>query len=320
VLARRAFLAALLGAAAAPRFASAQSNPPRLAVLIGDRPNDAAFREAFRRGLREHGYAEGKDIAVQWSSATGADGLAKAAAAIVRAKPDVIVAAFSPAVKAAKEATSTVPIVMFAGDPLGSGFVTSLSRPGGNITGVTVMLGDLGGKLLEHVRELRPAVTEVAIVVPAEDPLGRPFAKQFDSANVSGVRVRHVTLRQDQSLEAAFAELASQHVGAAIVLPRLASKEVAEAGVKHKIATITTGVATLTFPKAGGLLGYGPDTTASYKRPAAYVDRILKGAKPGDMPIEQPTKFLLSVNLRTAKALGITLSKDALLRADEVIE
>lgn len=316
---RRRFVVGIASAVAAPWLAHAQAKPPRIAVLIGDQANDAVFRQAFQRGLREYGYTEGRNILVQWSSATGHHELSKAASALVRANPDVIVAAFSPAVQAAKEATSKIPIVMFAGDAVGTGFVKSLARPSGNITGVSVMLTDLGGKLLEHVRALRPNVNRVAIVVPVDDALGQAFAKQFDSISVSGLSIRHLALGREQSFDAVFSELGREGITTAILLPRLATKDAAQAALKHRVAAFTTGIATVTFPKAGGLLGYGPDTTDAYRLPAGYVDRILKGAKPGEMPVEQPTKFLLAVNLQTARILGITPPNDIVLRADEVI-
>jgi putative tryptophan/tyrosine transport system substrate-binding protein len=281
-----------------------------------------AIREALRLGLRDHGYVEGKNILVEWRAAEGPnDRVSALAQELVRLKVDLIVATPTPAVRAAKNATSTIPIVMApAGDPVGTGLVASLARPEGNITGVTTIATELGGKLLELIKEVRPAVSRVAVLVDA-NPFARPFQDQIQSAAGSvGVRIQPVVIRGAEGIDGAFEAMVKERAGAVIIQPLYATKHVADLAVKHRLISITTGITASTFPQLGGLMSYGSNPANTYRQATVFVDKLLKGAKPADLPVEQPTNFELVINRKTAKALGITIPRSMLLRTDRVIE
>jgi putative ABC transport system substrate-binding protein len=313
---RRNFLLMAAALAAAPLARAQGKKVPRIGVLAFYDELADTMRGPFVDGLREQGYVEGRDILIEWRSAKGRTELASAVAAdFVKQNVDLIVATPTQAVQAAKNATRTIPIVMApAGDPLGTGFVASLSHPGGNITGLTNIAAELSGKLIELVKELRPGVSRIAVVVQTNNPFSKPFLEQFRSSNVE-----EVVVAGSADLDAAFAAMAGKRVGAVILTPQLAQKLAADLSLKYRIPSFTTGIATRTFPGLGGLLSYGPNPEDAYRRAAGYVAKILRGAKPADLPIEQPNTFELIVNLKTAKQLGVVVPRSILQRADRVI-
>jgi putative ABC transport system substrate-binding protein len=273
--------------------------------------------------LRELGYVEGQNILVEYRYAAGdVDRLIDLAAGLVRLKVDVIVAQSTPSVQAAKGATAEIPIVMApAGDPVGTGLVATLARPGGNVTGLSAIGAGLGGKLLQLIRETRPAVTRVAVLAHATDPFARPFLAQIKAAADSvGVRMQAVVVRGAEEFDGAFAAMVKERAGAVIVQPILATKHAADLALKHRLPSITSGVGVRAFPELGGLMSYGANSETYHRHAAVYVDKILKGAKPADLPVAQPTQFELVINMKTARALGLTIPPLLLLRADHVVE
>lgn len=294
---------------------------PRIGVLSFTQMT-AALQEAFRQGLRDHGYIEERNVFVEWRAAEGRTDRAKALAVeLVGLKVDIIVAIFTPAVQAAKDATSTIPIVMApAGAPVATGFVASLARPGGNITGITGLGAELQGKQIQLLRELIPGLTRVGLLINAADPFAKPFLDEAQvAAKRTGVQLHVVDVRRPQEIDAAFAAMTNQRAGAVIVQGVLTAPawQAGDLAVRHRLPSLSNQKQ---FPESGGLMSYGASFTDIYRRAASYVDRILKGAKPGDLPVEQPTRFELVINLRTAKALGLTIAPSLLLRADQVIE
>jgi putative ABC transport system substrate-binding protein len=281
--------------------------------------NNAAFWER----LRELGWVEGRNLIVERRWAEGRiDRLPALMADVVNRKVDVLVTASTPAAVAAKNATSTVPIVVASmGDPVASGVAVSLARPGGNVTGLSLGWTEgIPGKLLELLQETIPRLTTVAVIGNPDSSLVRLLPKPLDAAAAArGMRLRYIDVREPEGLERAF-EQARQKAKAAIVLPDPLTlqhrQEVTSLAAKYQLPTM---YGLLEFVEAGGLIAYAPDHVAMFRRAADYVDRILKGARPADLPIEQPTQYKLVVNLKTAKALGITIPESILLRADEVI-
>jgi putative ABC transport system substrate-binding protein len=280
----------------------------------------AALQEAFRQGLRDHGYVEGQNVLVEWRAAEGRPDRAKALAMeLVQLKVDVIVANLTPAVQAAKDATSTIPIVMAsAGDPVGTGFVASLARPGGNITGLTGISAELSGKRIELLRELIPGLARVGLLVNASNPFAKPFVAETQAAaRRAGVQLHVEDVRGPQQIGAAFSALTKRRVGGVIVDGALTAWQAAELAVQHRLPAVSNQ---RQFVDSGGLMSHGARFADVHRRAASYVDKILKGARPGDLPVERPTQFELVINLRTAKALGLTIAPSLLLRADQVIE
>jgi putative ABC transport system substrate-binding protein len=281
-----------------------------------------AVREGFRLGLRDHGYVEGKNILVEWRTAEAQTNRENSLALeLVSLKVDVIVATQTQAILAAKNASSTIPIVMApAADPVATGFVASLARPGGNITGLTNIAAELFPKLLELMRALRPAMKRVAVLLDATNSSTRSFLEQIQPAADSiGIRMQPVFVRRPEEFDGAFAAMVKERAGAVIIQPPVATKRAADLALKHRLLSATTGLAG-TFPELGGLMFYGSSLPNTYRQAAGYVDKILKGAKPADLPVERPTVFELVINRKTAKALGITIPQSMLLRADRVIE
>jgi putative ABC transport system substrate-binding protein len=328
---RRQFITLLGGAAAAwPVVARAQeatSTIRRVGFLLPGVARTTAVRgllEAFREGLKEYGWVEGQNISVDYRFAEGKeDALPGIAAALVQSWLDVIVAEGTPAIQAAKNVTQTVPIVMaVSNDPVGSGLVASLNRPGGNITGLSVLSQELGGKRLQLLTEIIPGLARVAVLSNPSNPSNTLLLEQTKAAAQSlGVEIHVAEVQGPDRFESAFAAIAAAHAGALIVLgdgmlysqqPRI----VTFAAASHLPALFGEKEGA----EAGGLIAYGPSIPASFRRAAAYVDKILRGAKPADLPVEQPTKFELVVNLQTARAIGVTIPTSILLRADEVIE
>jgi putative tryptophan/tyrosine transport system substrate-binding protein len=318
-IARRQFISALGGAAAWPLAAQAQQPKlARIGVLIPANPEP--FSSEFRAGLREHGYIEGQNIAFEFRSADGKPNLLRELAAeLVRLKVDIIVASQTPAVTAARQATTEIPVVMApAGDPVGTGLISSLARPGGNITGLSSTTAELGAKTLELIREVLPSTRRVAVLANAADPFSRSFIELIeDGGRTLGIAIQTIRVRGVEEFDAAFAAMDKERADAVIVQPSLPRKPALDLALKHRLPAVGP---TPLFPREGGLMSYAGNQNDTYRRAALYIDRILKGAKPADLPVEQPTKYELVINLKTAKALGLEVPAAVLARADEVIE
>jgi putative ABC transport system substrate-binding protein len=292
---------------------------PRVGVLS---PSADFFLNAFRQGLRELNYIEGRNISLEYRSADGrADRLPDLAAELVRLKVDVMVTITPPGVRAAKQATSTIPIVMGGvDDAVEQGFVASLARPGGNITGASSLNPQLSGKRLELLKEAFPKVSRVAVLREAVGGASSLRAT-MEAARVLGMHLQILELRDPNELDSAFAAMTRERAGALDVLPGLMitgyMRQIVELAGKARLPAIFPDGQ---FVESGGLMSYGPSLPEMYRRAAWYVDKILKGAKPADLPVEQPTKFELVINLKTAKALGLTIPQSVLYRADKVIK
>ena len=280
--------------------------------------------DAAREGLRELGYVEGRNLVIEFRSAQGQlDRIPEIMAELIRLRVDVIVTIGDSVVTAAKQATTTIPIVMAgAGDPVGRGFAASLARPGGNITGVSNLAVTLTGKWLEIAKDVVPRLARVAILRNGGNATHALFWAEAEAAALTmGLSVSSVEVRSAEDLEHAFASMAQERVGAVVILadPMLGANRsrLAELSATHRLASIAPFRENA---EAGGLIAYGSSLRANFRRTAVYVDRILKGAKPGELPIEQPTTFDLVVNMKTAKALGLTLPPSLRARADSVIE
>jgi putative ABC transport system substrate-binding protein len=280
--------------------------------------------EAFRQGLRDLGYTEGQNIAIELRSAEGQfEKLPELAAELVRLPVDVIVTATTPASLAAKQATTTIPIVMaVVVDAVGSGLVASLSRPGGNITGLDLLSADIAGKRLEILKESVPRASRVAALRDPRNPASaRQWAETQIAARTLGIQLQSLEVRATGELESAFRAATTERADALIALDDafLFTHQalIADLAAKHRVPVIS---GFREFVEAGGLMAYGTHLPALYRRAATYVDRILKGARTADLPVEQPTQFELLINLKAAKALGLTFPQTILIRADQVIQ
>ena len=320
---RREFITLLGGAAAAwPLAARAQqSKVARIGALYIGTADAESFKKELREGLRELGYVEGQNIAFEFRSAEGKlDRLPELAAELVRLKVDVIVALYVPCALAAKQATRDIPIVIIAGDPVETGIVPSLARPGGNITGVSLMASALAGKSVELFRDMLPSVRRVGVLGHATNPV---FAKaMLDevllAGGPTGTEIQPVVMvRGPDELESAFTTMVRERADAVVVQGSLAIKPVTDMAIKYRLPTAST---TRAFADIGGLMSFGADGPAAFRHGAKFVHRILQGMQPKDLPIEQPTKFELAINLKTAKAMGLEVPPTLLARADEVIE
>src|SRR5260221_3173783 len=303
-------------------IAAVYAQPAKIGVLTFEQASES-LKQAFPAALRAQGYAEGKNVVIEWRSADGkVERANQIAAEFVQMKVNVIVASLTPSVQAARNATTTIPIVMApAGDPLAAGFVASLAHPGGNITGVTNSIVDVGGKLLGLIREIQPNVSRVAVLLDERTPLSKPFLDDVQAAAAkSRVRILPVTMKANDDAAEAFKLMQKEKAQAVVVLPLVPRRNIAELARVHRSMSISTGVASRSFARAGGLVGYGVDANDLYGRAAVYVAKILRGARPAEMPVEQLTTFELTINAKTAKALGVTIPKDMLVRANEVIE
>ncbi len=301
---------------------------PRIGFLSTVSPSAIAARtEAFRQGLRELGYVEGKNIVIEWRYAEGKlDRLPALAAELARLKVDVIVTAGAGSTRAAKEATVTIPIVMTnVGDPIGSGFVASLARPGGNITGLSTLAPELSGKRLELLKEIVPRLSRVAVLGSSITPGNAQALREVElAAGALGVQVQYLDVQDPKGdpkdIETVFREARRGRADAVLVLatPVLSSHraQVAELAVKNRLPAI---YGSSENTDVGGLMAYGVSQNDLARRAATYVDKILKGAKPADLPVEQPTKFELVINLKAAKQIGLTIPPNVLARADKVI-
>ena len=325
---RRIVLALGAGALAAPLASFAQQKPAKVARIgfLGTASASAyASRvEVLRAGLRDLGYVEGRNIAIEYRWAEGKyERLPGLAAELVQLKVDVIVAAATPAVQAARQATTTIPIVMVATvDPVGAGLVASLSRPGGNITGLSNISVDLSSKWVELLRVALPKLSRVAVLVNPGHPNHPAFLKNIQAtAKTTGVNVSPLQASTASQIEAALGAMTRERAGALIVLPDslflTQARRIAELAAKNRLPTM---FGTGDSVEAGGLMSYGQNLAEHFRRAATYVDKILKGTKPGDLPVEQPTILELVINLKTAKAIGLTIPQDLLFRADKVIE
>ena len=321
-------LGALAAVMLALPIAAETQQPTKLARIGWLSPGSAAthgaFLEHFRHGLRELGYVEGRDVVIEPRWAAGKlDRLPDLAAELVASKVNVIVVGSNPATQVVKRATATIPIVMAAAsDPLGTGLVASLARPGGNVTGLASLGEDVMPKLLELLHETTPKVLRVALLVNQANPVAPTYVKASQTAaRTLGLQLVTARATSPGEIDAAFAVLMQEQPGALAVHndPLFVNQRQRLAGLAatHRLPAIYPG---REFVEAGGLMSYGRNLHESYRRSAVYVDRILKGAKPGDLPVEQPTKFELVINLKTAKALGLTIPQALLVRAAQVIE
>ncbi len=321
-------LALPLGILAVPLTTDAQPATVYRVGVLGTvpptTPEVSLLWEALVEGLRELGYVEGQNIIIERRLSEGkAERLSDLAAELVRRKVAVIVAAGTPGPEAAKRATAAIPIVMTNhGDPVGSGLVASLARPGGNVTGLSLLSPELVGKQLELLREVVPKVSRVGVLW---NPANRTHALSLREAEVAarslGVQLQILEARAPSEFDSAFAAMTKERAGALLVLgdPMFFGHRtrIAELSAKGRLLSVFL---LREHAMAGGLMAYGPSLRDNFRRAATYVDKILKGAKPADLPVEQPTKFELVINLRTAKALGLTIPQSILIRADQVIQ
>ncbi|HYU11097.1 MAG TPA: ABC transporter substrate-binding protein [Stellaceae bacterium] len=324
---RRDFIIFLAGAMVAwPLAARAQQKAmPVIGVLITGSPDpNSPFMAAFRQGLSEAGYVEGQNLAIEYRWAEGHyDRLPALAADLVGRKVDLIVANSPPSALAAKSATSTIPIVFRGGsDPVGDGLVASLARPGGNLTGASAFADDLTAKRLELLSELVPQARVIALLVnPNLSSAERVMRDAQEAARANGVQLQILKAGTESEIDAAFASLVELHAGALLVAgdPFLSSRreQLVALAARHAVPAI---YAWREFAASGGLISYGPSLTAAFRLVGTYTGKILKGAKPADLPVQLPTKFELVINLKTATALGLTVPQSFLMRADEVIE
>ena len=329
---RRAFIssvAALAGGSAiavVPHSADGQQPATRWRIgvlLVGPSP-ESKDAQALRKGLHDAGYTEGRDLVIEWRSAGGDyDKTARLAAELVHSKVDVMVVDGTMGTRAAKRATSTIPIVMvLVADPVGSGLVANLAHPGGNVTGLSLMLPELSAKQLQLVKEVIPRVARVAVLWNPATPYHPKVIEELKAAAPSlSIELSFLGVRTPEEIGPAFSAMTRAHAEALYVIgdPFFLSHRttILKLASEARIPVMTLG---REFPAAGALMSYGPNISDVFRRAAGYVDRILKGAEPGGLPIEQPTKFELVINLKTAKVLGLTIPQSVLSRADEVIK
>jgi putative tryptophan/tyrosine transport system substrate-binding protein len=320
---RRQFIS-LLGGAAAAWPIGLKAQQPHIPVIGFLAPTSAKGREsivaAFQKGLTELGYSDGRNIVIEFRWAEGQfDRLPAMANDLVQRNVAAIVAFTTPAGLAAKAATSTIPIVLLTGDPVGTGIVPSLARPGGNITGLSYMIPETHGKCVELLRDMLPSVQQVAALGNAADPSNKQILEQIQIAgHATGIKINPVVMvsAADQ-FDAAFATMAQESADAVVVQASLPTKAIADLALKYRLPLATS---LRQFAEAGGLLSYGALESDLWRRSALFVHKILHGSRPADLPIEQAVKFDLVVNLATAKALGLAIPQTFLLRAEEVIE
>jgi putative tryptophan/tyrosine transport system substrate-binding protein len=325
---RKAFgvlaLGALLFSLCLPAEAEQPVKIPRVGFLIGSSPSANAARiEAFRQGLRELGYVEGKNIVIEFRSADGKfDRLPALAAEIVHLKVDVIVTTGPIINRPAKEATSTIPIVMgFDNDPVGNGFVASLARPGGNMTGMANLAPEITGKQLELLKEIVTRLSRVAVFGNSKEPSNPQLLTEAESAaGAFRIKLQYVDVLSPKDIQTAFRAARTGRANAILMLgafifnPHRA--QITELAAVNRIPAIYNAVE---WVEAGGLMSYGTSFPDLFRRAAVYVDKILKGAKPADLPVEQPTKFEFIINLKAAKQIGLTIPPNVLARADRVL-
>ena len=302
-------------------FSASHAQVPRVGVLAFTTTTTAA-RKAFIDGLRGYGYTDGKNIVIEWRAAEGRTDRAKLLAEeFARLKVDVIVASLTPAVQAAKDKNPGTPIVMaYAGAPETTGFVKSLSRPGGNITGLSASSAELAAKRLQLLRDIVPRISRVGVLVNTTDPFAKPFIEENEAAAKRvGLRLDIVDVHAPAQLDGALAAMVGGRIGAALFQGVFYSPswKAAELCLKHRLPCFGTQ---RQFAESGGLISYGASLVETHRRAASFVHRLLKGAKPSDLPVELPTEFELVMNRKTANAMGIAIPSSLLLRADRVIE
>jgi putative tryptophan/tyrosine transport system substrate-binding protein len=299
---------------------------PRLGLLIPGSSSAFAPRiEAFRHGLRDLGYVEGRNITIAYRFTEGQDDrLPELVAELIHLKVDIMVTDGEAAIRAAQHATTTIPIVMAVsgGDPVGQGVVASLARPGGNITGLSLMLPEVSGKRLELLREAVPKLSHVAVLWnPEGSGSTLVFKETQTAAHALGLQLQSLEVRSPDEFDQAFAAMTREHADALVVISNELffghRRQLAELTVRHRLPAMFH---LREYAEAGGLMAYGADAADMYRRAATYVDKILKGAMPADLPVEQPVKFDLVINLKTAQALGLTIPPSILFQADEVIK
>jgi putative ABC transport system substrate-binding protein len=330
-LTRRRLLLALIALATALGLfglaggADAQqpASPRRIGVLLGSSLPESKEAQAFRQGLLDAGYADGRDVVIEWRSANGDfSQIPQLAVDLVRSQVDVIVVESTPAARALKRVTSTIPIVMaVVGDPVGSGLVASLGHPGGNVTGLSMMITELSAKRLQLLKEAIPRVARVAVLSNPDAPSHTRAVEDLKAAAPSlAIELTFVSARTPEAFGPAFSAMGRARAEALYVLPDafFFSRRVTLLRLASKARLPAISVARQ-FAEAGALMSYGPNFGDPFRRSAGYVDKILKGAKPADLPIQQPTQFELVVNLKTAQGLGIAIPESILLQADEVI-
>ena len=324
---RRFLLTSLAGVCVAPLAAEAQQarKVPRIAFLTTTSPGGSPTTDAFLRGLRDLGYVEGENMAIEWRWGRGStERFSDFAAEMVRLNVDVIVAGNDIAGRAAQQATKTIPIVIvLIGDPVGGGFAATLSRPGGNVTGLTPQGTDVAAKRLQFFKEAFPRLSRIALLVDVADLSHGPSIREIETAGrVLGIELRpRVDVSNPEALAGAFASMTKEGSTAVLAIGGTTlyanRRQLAELALNSRLPMMCSSPE---FVSTGCLMTYSAHLADIFRRAAGYVDRILKGAKPGELPIEQPTRFELVVNLKTAKALGVTLPPSLLLRADRVIE
>src|SRR5437773_3233646 len=313
-------LAILLLVSARPAEGQQAGKIPRIGVLfIGGR--NQPHLEAFKQGLRERGYTEGKNIVLEYRYAEGKeDRLPELAAELVYLKVDVIVVTADSSGQAAQQATKTIPIVVTTGDPVAWGLADSLAKPGGNVTGLSVLLADLSGKRVEILRETFPKLTRLATLWNPTERVAAPIFKETSlAAQALSLQLHSFEVQTPQDIEKAFVDIPKVRANALLVilspLVTLYSKRIVEMALKQHLPGMYP---TRQFTEEGGLMAYGPLIGDLYRRAATYVDKILKGAKPAELPVEQPTKFEMVINLKTANQIGVTIPPSVLYRADKV--
>ena len=317
-------LCAMLFALCSSAQAQQPAKIPRLGVLTGGSASSDSTRiQAFLQGLRELGWVEGQNIVIEYRHAEGKlDRFKKLAAELMTSRVDIIIAQAPAAVRAAKGASSTIPIVMaHGGDPVAQGFVASLARPGGNVTGLSNFSAELSGKRLELLKEAFPNVSRVAVIWNPDAPGPvLSFTELEIAANALKVPLQSLQVRGPKDFERAF-QAAREQAGSLVVIQDVVSvthlKRIVELAAMHRLPAIYMGKE---WAEAGGLMSYGVSQPDLHRRAAVYVDKILKGAKPADLPVEQPTKFEFIINLKTAKQIGLTIPPNVLARADRVIK
>ena len=316
---RRTFLALLGSAVMWPVAARTQTKVPRVGALVLGNADAESFRKELTDSLAKAGYVVGKNIQIDVRSAHGRGELIpKLAAELVAAKVDVVIATCTPSTRVAQKTTQTTPIVAIAANLVETDLIANLARPGGMTTGVSLMAAEAHGKCVDVFRDLFPALSSVIALGNASDPLMPLFFETMRlSGQTAGVGIRPVTARNQDNLEEAFEAMAKDGAKAVVVQGSFPNEVVAGLALKHRIPAATFA---RSFAEAGGLFSYGPDTIDAYRRGASFVTRILQGGKPADIPAEQPTKFELVINLKTAATLGIEIPPLFLARADGVIE
>ena len=318
------WLVALVLASLPLAYAQQPKKIPRIGFLSPTPPAAISARmEAFRQGLREFGYVERQNIAIEYRWGEGrSDRLPEFAADLVRIKVDVIVTAGPQATRAAKEATATIPIVMaFDNDPVGNGFVASLARPGGNITGLSTLYPEISGKQLELLKEIVPRLSRVAVLGTSTQPGNAQSLRETElAAEAFGVQLQYLEVLAPKDFETAFRAANKGRAEAVLVLQSFVltsqRKQLVDLAVKNRLPAIYDR---REFVEDGGLMTYSVSSTDLFRRAATYVDKILKGAKPADLPVEQPKKFEFIINLKAAKQIGLTIPPNVLARADKVI-